>query len=443
MKMKNKKFILAITLLALGLTGCGKEGETNRKESSDTIGVSTENNAAEYVIKDVLEENQTKLIDLNLLTENLEKNHKNLYANISKEEFEAEKQKIIDKLKQPMTDSEFYYELKHLTASIQDSHTTLNFSESQYKHLRGLGFAIQKYDTDWYLMMLEEQNQQYLGYQLIAINNVDIKEIYERAKSIISHENEAWMEQQFSNTINFFDALKYLEVVKENEEIVLYVKKDASSEAEKFSIKPMTETEILSANIIKKKSEKAPQTVIQGIYSSKELTKDVYYIQYNQCQEAEDFPMKDFVEYVKEQFQNNPYKKVIVDLRYNSGGNSVIFEPMIKELKRLQEEYNFEVYTLIGSSTFSSAIINAIQLKEATNCILMGSPTGGNVNGYGELQYFNLQYMPVTVYYSTKYFELIQGYEKDSLYPDIMIPHTFEDYKNGIDREIQTILEME
>ena len=86
----------------------------------------------------------------------------------------------------------------------------------------------------------------------------------------------------------------------------------------------MTYEEIMSANILTKYPEKTPQIIVQGLYSAKELTQEAYYIQYNQCQEAEDLPMKDFTEYVEEQIQNKGYQKVIIDLRYNSGGNSNI-----------------------------------------------------------------------------------------------------------------------
>lgn len=440
--MKKKKWIFCMGLVAfIGLAGCGKEKETNMTENFSSMKMIEENNKEEVKI---LEENKKKLEDLNFLSENLEKKHKNLYANISKEEFEAERQKIIDKLSEPMTESEFYYELTSLVSLIGDSHTFIEFSDSRYQHLKALGFAIKKYDDNWYLMMLEEQNQKYLGYQLMAINDVEIEEVYQRAKSICSHENEAWMENQFSNTINFWDALKYLEIIKEEDEgITLFVRKDRDSEIEKLSIKPMTYEEIMSANIITKYPEITPQVTVQGLYSAKELTQDAYYIQYNRCQEAEDLSMKDFIEYVREQMQKKSYQKVMIDLRYNSGGNSSIFEPMIEEIRNLQKEQQFKVYVLIGGNTFSSAIINACQLKEETKAVLVGTPTGGNVNAYGETKCFQLPNLPVTVWYSTKYFELIAGYEKDSLYPDIIVSTTFEDYRNGIDREIQTVLELE
>lgn len=91
-------------------------------------------------------------------------------------------------------------------------------------------------------------------------------------------------------------------------------------------------------------------------------------------------------------------------------------------------------------SLFVYARINAINTVELLNSTLVGTPTGGNVNGYGELKSFNLKNHPMQVWYSTKYFELIKDYQKDSLYPNVGIEHTFENFTNGIDAEVEWIL---
>ena len=71
---------------------------------------------------------------------------------------------------------------------------------------------------------------------------------------------------------------------------------------------------------------------------------------------------------------------------------------------------------------------------------LIGTATGGNVNGYGEVKTFELKNHPFVVTYSTKYFELIRGYDKDSLYPDVEVKQSLEDYLDGKDTEVEWIL---
>lgn len=415
--MKKINYLVMILLLASIVTACSL---------SSTSLTGTELNL--------------KLEDLNYFCDNLEKNHKNLYANISKEEFEIEKQKIAEKTVD-MSDSDFYYSLKYLLSMIGDAHTDIGFVDSQYKYLHGLGFAIKKYSDGWYLMMIEEENEEYLGCRLIAINDMEINDIFSRSKEIMSYENEAWAEKIFSNTINFREPLEYLGIVQKGEPIVLNVE-DNSGNKQLLEIESMNEQQIMDAKISTVIQKNTPKTIMSGIYSAMPLDKNYFFIQYNSCKEDPDFSMKKFVSSVIKDIKENNYNKIIIDLRYNSGGNSRIFEPMISELSKLQKDRNFKVYTIIGKSTFSSAIINAIQIKKQLNGILVGTPTGGNVNGYGELKNFTLKNTPIAVWYSTKYFELIKGYEKDSLYPDIYVEQNFENYLNGIDSEIEMILKI-
>ena len=202
----------------------------------------------------------------------------------------------------------------------------------------------------------------------------------------------------------------------------------------------MNEEEIFAATILQVERRETPATAARGYYRTLDLGDGAFFLQYNTCQEAEDLPMAEFVELTSDALCAGQYTKVILDLRYNTGGDSRIFEPMIEKLGELKEQQGFQVYVLIGRNTFSSAIINSIQAQEALDAVLVGEQTGGSVNGYGELQSFQLKNTPIQVYYSTKYFELIPGYEKDSLYPDQPVAQAYEDYVAGVDPEVQAIL---
>ena len=416
--MKRINYLAIILLLVSVLTACS---------ISSTGSTGTELNP--------------KLEDLNYFCDTLEKKHKNLYANISKEEFEIEKEKIAEKT-EDMSHSDFYYSLKHLLSMVADAHTNIAFVDSQYKYLNALGFAIGEYSDGWHLLMLEEENKQYLGCKLIGINDMEIKDVFSRSKEIMSYENEVWAEKIFSNTINFRDSLEYLGVVEKGEPIVLKIE-DNNGNNQLLEFKSMNEQEVMDARILTLTQKNTPKTIMTGIYSAMPLDKNCFYIQYNSCQEDPDLSMEKFVSSVIKDIKENNYNKIIIDLRYNSGGNSRIFEPMISELSELQKDSHFKIYTIIGKDTFSSAIINAIQIKKQLDAILVGTPTGGNVNGYGELKKFTLKNTPIFVWYSTKYFELIKGYEKDSLYPDIYVEQNFQNYLNGIDSEVDMILKIE
>lgn len=386
-------------------------------------------------------EETPRVADVTYLATSLEKSHKNLFANISKEDFDNQVETLKSKA-ESMSEAEYYYSLKELVASVGDAHTTISYNDSYYKHLNGLGLAVMKFEDGWHIMMLEEKNKQYLGYLLKGINDMSMDELFEESKRIISHDNETWVMSQFSNTMNFREALEYLGAVQKDGDIILQIQKDAMSEVESLSIESMNETEIFNANILRFERNAQPVTSPLGYYQAMEIDPTTFYIQYNQCKEAPDLPMAKFIEIVSEQLNKQAYSKIVIDMRYNTGGDSRIFESMIKELKELQATMGFDVYTLIGENTFSSATMNTLQVKDRLNATIVGSPSGGSVNGYGELQSFTLNNSPMVVYYSTKYFELVKDYPYDSIYPDMLIEKSFEDYVNGIDSEVASILEL-
>lgn len=384
------------------------------------------------------EETAKMIEDLNLLSETLEKEHLNLFAKISKESFDAEKARIAAEIPH-MTDADFFYALKQLVAMTGDAHTTIGYSDSIYKHLMALPLAIEKYGDDWYIMMLDEQNAQYLGAKLKAINGVSIQDIFEKSKSVMSFENESWALSQFSNTIAFKEALNYLGIVSGDDKIMLEIETKEKLDTS-IEMIPLTETALMSAEIDILEGETVAKTWPEGYYRALSLDDDHLLIQYNVCAESPDLTMASFTDSIKKELSDKNYKTVVIDLRYNTGGNSEVLRPMLNMLKTMKAEKSLEIYTLIGKSTFSSAIINAVQTKDELGSTLIGTATGGNVNGYGEVKTFELKNHPFVVTYSTKYFELIRGYDKDSLYPDVEVKQSLEDYLDGKDTEVEWIL---
>ena len=427
--MKRKIILILIVIVIIGFGLCFKLFPKNQIGQAENV-INTEQGIV-----------NSKIEDLDFLCDNLEMKHKNLYGKVSKEEFLCEKQKVIDKI-DDLSESQFYFELKHLISLVGDGHTNITYKGLLYEHLPVLCFSIRKFDDGWHLTKLEEENSRYLGYLLTEINNVSIEDIYEKAKSIISYDNETWRQVQFSSTVNLYDALEYLGVLQGEEEVNLTLKKDRSGEEENLILKPLYQKDMEDSDVAEFQQKETPITAMKGIYNSCPIDENIYYIQYNMCSEDPDLTIKDFTKKISNDLKNNSYKKLIIDLRYNTGGNSDILAPVIKCISNYKKNNKLDIYTLIGEKTFSSAVINSIELKDELNATLVGSETGGSVNCYGEIKTFDLPNLPMTVIYSTKYFELIKGYNKDSLCPDIPVEKSFENYKNGIDSDLEAILKL-
>ncbi len=77
---------------------------------------------------------------------------------------------------------------------------------------------------------------------------------------------------------------------------------------------------------------------------------------------------------------------------------------------------------LIGRTTFSSAVIAASEARDIeVGATLVGTPTGGNPNGYyGEIKMFELPHSHLVGQYSTKLFA-DASFPGKSIEPDVLV----------------------
>ena len=141
----------------------------------------------------------------------------------------------------------------------------------------------------------------------------------------------------------------------------------------------------------------------------------------------------DFEQTVFKTIRERPIKKLIVDMRFNSGGSSLQGTDFIKQLAG----YDFlnkrnMMYVVIGRRTFSSGILNVLDFKRLTKAVTIGEETAGRPNHFGEVEILKLPSSQMSVYYSTHYFKW-SNEKKDSIEPDVKCPVSFTDYKNGVD----------
>ena len=149
---------------------------------------------------------------MNMLCDTLEKNHYNLYANVSEEEFQAEREKIARQTAK-MTDEEFYWSVCHLVSLIGDAHTMVGNTGEPF--MTALLWSIKKFDDGWYILKLDQRNEQYLGMRVTAINDLPIDEAVERTRQVISYETDSWFWNLVPQTLAWRGALEYLEIVKD------------------------------------------------------------------------------------------------------------------------------------------------------------------------------------------------------------------------------------
>jgi hypothetical protein len=85
-------------------------------------------------------------------------------------------------------------------------------------------------------------------------------------------------------------------------------------------------------------------------------------------------------------------------------------------------------------------MLNAIRLAQETRAILVGTPTGGRPNGYGEVRSFELPNSKLGVTYCTKYFRAMPASDPASLVPEVLVPSGWADYLADRDPVLEAVL---
>lgn len=90
--------------------------------------------------------------------------------------------------------------------------------------------------------------------------------------------------------------------------------------------------------------------------------------------------------------KNKQVDKVVFDIRFNGGGSSPQGESEMieKYAKYLKKNPSIKTYVITGRNTFSSAVLNAMDLKRLTNAVFVGEETAGKPNHFGEVKAFQL-----------------------------------------------------
>ena len=386
--------------------------------------------------------------DLDTLYETLKESHPNLFANTSEEAFLAKKTEIESRLA-AVDDATFALDLQSLVAMAGDSHTAINIS-GVLSNGSMFPFAIRWFDGDWVVSGLPETEAGYLGWTIVTLNGQTMEQVCEKLGNLLSSDNPIKLRRQVRQCIASAEVLAYTEVIDAGEDLCLHLAGPGGERAE-VVLPPLSAADNSAwPQIVQLSSQRqeTPMTAAQDRYYFSMDLGSAYYIQFNTCQEDPELPMDTFAAQVAEDLAAKDYEKVLIDLRNNGGGSDGVLVPILMILAPMVRSGAVEVWGLVGEATFSSAAINAMEIREMGG-YLAGEATSGSVDHFGSVNAFRLPNTGIQVQFSTKYITLADylecawGLGVTAIQPDWEVPQTLEDYLAGRDTVVDALLARE
>jgi hypothetical protein len=128
-------------------------------------------------------------------------------------------------------------------------------------------------------------------------------------------------------------------------------------------------------------------------------------------------------------------RRVIVDVRLNGGGDNTTYGPLVDLFASKQVNKRGRLYLLTGRATFSAAANFAAEIDRDTRAVVVGEPTGGGVETYGDVFPLALPTAGWTVRIAARYHERKRGPgdHRLAVEPDVAVEPTSAQYFAGLD----------
>ncbi|MBS5359447.1 MAG: peptidase S41 [Finegoldia magna] len=325
---------------------------------------------------------------------------------------------------------------------------------------------IAEFNEKYYIVEANEQFNNLLGSEVISINNIKIEDVVDRLDTYAIGENKSFRRRQQNSFLNSYDILKKENVMTEKQNIyelktgdkiikvdIPFVKSDdlivskLKINGRKTDMLQYERKRTSNENNVSIKPLSYPVDVNRLHYI--ETEGDNLILRYNSCTENDNYKIEKFTKDVCDKLDSNKFSNIIIDLRYNSGGDSsYIFNIFSKMMAYQGANPKTKIKVLVSDSTYSAAGDCALLfVKNFHNVEVIGTDSGfpvltsaGNVNMfYTKDTYFQISYCMMVF---REHYENVDSYlfnymnfdfDRNTMTPDFHAEQSFADYMIGND----------
>jgi hypothetical protein len=360
-----------------------------------------------------------------------------------------------------LTDQQIVASLTRAAALSDNAHTRAYLLRNR-SYWRRYPLRIWRFSDGWYVVAARAQGVPLVGGKLTHIQNVPVEQAFEKVRPLYAG-NDGWASYMSTYTLTSPDALLGVGLI-EQELAGFTVQIGGASRSVRLGPEPLdprTGPEeswwFLSpqhpaasgwTHVLASRSLPPALTSPEVNYSHARCDRDVLYVRYNRSADSPGREtVRQFGEKLLTAIASQPPRKLVLDLRFNTGGNLELAQPLMDALAQspLGSEPG-RIAVLVSSSTFSAGITAAASLRSRSKAVLVGAhpgdrpdfwSEGGNVmlpNSGIALHYADgrHQYSDAPLPAGVKEF-LPLNIDVRNLDPDIAVDWTWRDYVSGSD----------
>ncbi len=381
--------------------------------------------------------------DVEYLATNMAEKHADLYALVSKDQFQETVRQIENRIPD-LNDDLIQMELFRLAALPNDCHT-FPFIMLPAFDLHSFPFKVHLFPEGLYIVDAGRGYRDLIGARILRIGGSSVDDLYHKLPLLLSAENGSSYKERFTYMVIMAEWLQYHGIIQNSDEAEFTLLRSDGSRVSLMIPSVRFYQHFLWSAYFPVDDDAPPVfTNFREDYYRYTILEDkkTLYIQFNQCtdQPGRETAAEFTTRLIRETGKLD-LDRCILDLRNNDGGQPV-WEDLLTYLRgHAAFDHQGHLFVLIGRRTFSSAVIFATRLQLQTRAILIGEPTGQGPVFYSRPGLIELPHSQLP--FSVSRHLTIAGLPFDrrkAITPDIPVAYSISDFLSGSDPVLQAAL---
>jgi hypothetical protein len=376
------------------------------------------------------------------------------WRHVSETEFDAEVARI-DAAIPDLTDLQVIVEFSRLLALLGDGHAGVYPPPDDPENRRALPLQFFRFEDGIFIIAARPEQADLLGAELLAIGDYAVADAVIAVTPLICRDNEHWLKYAVPHRLRETPVLHALGLIPDRDRALLTIR---TLDDETRTIEIGTETAYPRALLQRHFYRPAdwlflPEVLPGPVPHALRNMRLAYwfevlpgerllYAQINGVQNHPSESLEAFSHRMIDAAEGPAIDRLVLDLRWNSGGNTFLEMPLIHRLIGSRTlNRRGRLYVIIGRGTFSAAQNLATLLERHTEAIFVGEPTGSSPTFVGETIDFQLPYSGAWANVSDLLWQ--SGWPMDErtwIAPLLYTPPTFADFRENRDPAMEAIL---
>lgn len=378
--------------------------------------------------------------DLLQLADGLRRAHRNLFHRISDVEFGAAVRQLDGRIPS-LAPHEVVVEFAALVASIGDGHTTLRLHDIEEFHR--FPIAIDHFSDGPFITAIGREHAHAAGARLGAIDGVQAEEAFARLVPLVSRDNAMGTLATVPHLLPIPEVLHARGIIADLDTATFTARMSTGETVSpRLQSGSADSTDLVDA----RDASEAPRPLWLRQTDRNWFTmlpdQSAIYVGYNCVRDSGDETLATFFDRVFAAIERVEARRLILDLRHNSGGNNILNLPLVHHLIRCDRINQWgSLFAIVGRHTFSAAMNLTIDLERHVRVLFVGEPTGSSPNHFGENGAAELRNSGLHISVSTLWWQYSVPYDnRPWVAPEISVSLRSSDYLGNRDPCLDAVL---